>query len=221
MGKIQITTTEQFQILDLVADNRFLNQNFYFTGGTALAEFYLKHRFSEDLDFFSQETIDQELILSLMTTWSKKLGFKFSSRFVEVVYRFDLFFANGANLKVDFSYYQYPRVEKGNTTYKTLAVDSLRDIATNKLLTVNQRTDAKDFVDLYFLLTHHFTIWDLFNSANVKFKQMIVDRFLTSQDFLKIDDFTTLPRMIKPLTLDELQRFFRELAKKLAKTSVE
>lgn len=221
MGKIQIITAEQTRILDLVSSNRYLNRSFYFTGGTALSEFYLAHRFSEDLDFFSEKAIDQELILTLMTSWSQKLGFRFSSRFVEVVYRFDLHFSNGSNFKVDFAHYPHTRIEKGNTSYKTLPVDSLRDIATNKLFTVNQRTDVKDFVDLYFLLAKHFTIWDLFDSADVKFTQVIFDRYLTAQDFLRIEDFTTLPRMIKPVTLDDLKDFYRSLAKKLAKQVVE
>ncbi|MEW5692252.1 MAG: nucleotidyl transferase AbiEii/AbiGii toxin family protein [Candidatus Hydrogenedentota bacterium] len=33
---------------------KFFTQKFYLTGGTALSEFYLKHRISEDLDFFCE-----------------------------------------------------------------------------------------------------------------------------------------------------------------------
>jgi hypothetical protein len=32
-----------------------LTQEFYLTGGTALSAFYLQHRFSEDLDLFTQD----------------------------------------------------------------------------------------------------------------------------------------------------------------------
>ena len=31
-----------------------IKDNFFLTGGTALSAFYLRHRFSEDLDFFTQ-----------------------------------------------------------------------------------------------------------------------------------------------------------------------
>ena len=41
----QIKFLEEFQKIP------FLKDNFYLTGGTALAAFYLKHRYSEDLDF--------------------------------------------------------------------------------------------------------------------------------------------------------------------------
>jgi len=35
-----------------------LARQFYLTGGTALAAFYLHHRYSEDLDFFSETEFD-------------------------------------------------------------------------------------------------------------------------------------------------------------------
>ena len=44
---------------------------------------------------------------------------------------------------------EHKRLEEG-TKIKGFTVDSLRDIATNKLLTINQRTQVKDFVDLFF-----------------------------------------------------------------------
>lgn len=44
--------------------------------------------------------------------------------------------------------------------------------------------------------------------------------FQPFEEFLKIEDFTLLPKMIKPLTLDQLKSFFRVLAKKLGKKVV-
>ena len=53
-----IFTNRQLAFLKAVAGNKFLADNFYLTGGTALAVFYLKHRYSEDLDFFSEKEFD-------------------------------------------------------------------------------------------------------------------------------------------------------------------
>ncbi len=220
MGKISVLNQEQKNILDLICANKYLKDNFYFTGGTALSEFYLKHRYSEDLDFFSENRFDQQIILTLITEWSEMLNFRFTSRFVEIVYRFDIFFKNGINFKIDFGYYPYPRVEKG-IEYKTFTIDSLRDIATNKLFTLNQRTDVKDFVDLYFLLQNKYTVWDLFYSLEVKFKQFDLDIVILSEDLLKVEDFNLLPKMIKPLTLEGLKKFFRQKAIELARRAVE
>ena len=220
MGQISIITPEQKIILACVAKSDYLRQNFYFTGGTVLSEFYLHHRYSDDLDFFSEEKFDQQVIPTLITEWSEKYNFRFTSRFVEVVYRFDLMFPNKINLKVDFGFYPYKRLEKG-TKYQSLEIDTLRDISTNKLMTISQRTNVKDFVDLYFLLMGKYSFWDLLYSAEVKFKKLDIDRLLLAEDFLKVDDFETLPRMIIPITLEELKKFFREKAKELGTKAVE
>lgn len=220
MGQIHILTQEQGIILDLIAKDRYLSQDFYFTGGTALSEYYLRHRFSEDLDLFSQRKIDQEVISSIVNSWSTHLNFKYTARFVEVVYRFEFIFPKGRDLKVDFGYFPYQLMEKGLQS-KSLSIDSLRDIATNKMTTINQRTEVKDFVDLYYILQDKYTIWDLLYSAQVKFPNMIFDPFLLAQDLLKAEDFTILPRMVKHLTLGELKKFFREKAKELGRKAVE
>lgn len=216
MGKISVLTKEQKLILEAINEHKYLQENFYFTGGTALSEFYLHHRYSEDLDFFSKDRFDNQTIFTLVSDWSNKYHFRFTPRFVEVVYRFDLTFANGANFRLDFGFYPYKRIEKG-TSYKKIGVDSLRDIATNKISTVSQRTDIKDFVDLYFILQDKYTIWDLLYSAEVKFKNMEIDTELLALDMLKVDDFVALPRMIKPLRLEDLKKFFRQKAKELGR----
>lgn len=58
MGKIQILTKNQQALLHLVAGNGYLRDRFYFTGGTALSAYYLKHRYSDDLDFFSESEVE-------------------------------------------------------------------------------------------------------------------------------------------------------------------
>lgn len=58
----KILTENQLKILEKISGEKFIINNFYLTGGTALAEFYLKHRFSEDLDFFSEREFDTTAI---------------------------------------------------------------------------------------------------------------------------------------------------------------
>ncbi len=41
----------QRKFLDLAVLEPYLLKNYYWTGGTVLAEFYLRHRKSEDIDF--------------------------------------------------------------------------------------------------------------------------------------------------------------------------
>lgn len=184
-----------------------------------MAEFYLHHRLSEDLDFFSQKELDQEYLLDQMQKWSQKLGFKMESRFTEVVYSFNLTFTNNAKFKVDFGHYPYQLLEK-RLEDNGLMIDSFKDIAVNKFFTVNQRTSVKDFVDLYFLLQKEFTVWDLIYGKEAKFK-METEILSMAEDFLKVDEFDALPEMIKPLTLVELKNFFRKKAVELSQTAVE
>lgn len=218
MGKIQLLTKEQQIILDEVRQNDFLRSRYYFTGGTALSAFYLQHRYSEDIDLFSQEKLDNQVIFTLVQDLGQKHGFTIQSRSTEVTYIFDLTFKNGVGLKVDFAYYPYKRLRKG-VTFGGVETDSLLDIAVNKLLTVSQRNEVKDFVDLYFLL-QEFTVWDLMEGMGVKFK-IKTEPLLVAIDFLKVDDFDYLPKMIKKLDLETLKSFFRQKAKELGKRSVE
>lgn len=218
MGKNNLQTKEQELILDEISQNKFLCSSFYFTGGTALSLLYLHHRYSDDLDFFSQKEFDNQTILTLIELFSRKHQFTFSSRFAEVVYIFNLIFKNQRELKLDFGYYPYQQIEAGKT-YNSLKVDSLTDIAVNKLLTISQRSDVKDFVDLYFLLKK-FSLWDLIDGVKVKF-HMKLEPLLLASDFLKVDNFEYLPKMIKPLTLDKLKAFFIDKAKRLGKQAVE
>jgi len=54
-----ILNPDQELILKVLAHEKLFVKNFYLTGGTALSEYYLHHRISEDLDFFSEREIDK------------------------------------------------------------------------------------------------------------------------------------------------------------------
>lgn len=181
-----------------------------------MSAFYLKHRYSEDLDFFSEKRVDTEPIFTFFQELSNKYSFTFTSEFKEVVYTLLLTFDPTITLKIDFGYYPYKQIEVPHKI-NGIITDSLTDIAVNKLLTITQRTTVKDFVDLYFLL-NTFTRWDLIEGVRRKFR-MKLEPFILSSDFLKVEDFTFLPRMIKPLTLHELKLFYRQEAQTLGKKS--
>lgn len=217
MGQLTFTPLQK-SLFETITQHPFLPKSFYFTGGTALSAVYLHHRMSEDLDFFSETDFENEPILEIIKNIasSLKISYRFTirhhSRIVELVKKDKLL------TKIDFVYHPYKRLEKG-LAIKGFPVDSLLDIATNKLLIVNQRNEVKDFVDLYFLLKK-FTLWDLLCAIKEKYN-MDIDLILVASDFLKIADFDFLPRMIKPLAIEELKSFFREKAKELGKKSVE
>ncbi|MCX6705017.1 MAG: nucleotidyl transferase AbiEii/AbiGii toxin family protein [Candidatus Woesebacteria bacterium] len=49
-------TPRQKQFLDVVLRETYIVKTFYLSGGTALSSWYLHHRESYDLDFFSEKS---------------------------------------------------------------------------------------------------------------------------------------------------------------------
>ncbi len=56
--------------------DKWICEQFYLTGGTALAEFFLQHRLSEDLDFFSENDFDSSAINVFFAKNKKNLKIK-------------------------------------------------------------------------------------------------------------------------------------------------
>lgn len=218
MGKIIVITPEQQLLLDDFRNDSYLCSHFYFSGGTALSLFYLQHRESVDLDFFSEEQFDPQEILRKVISWVKKYNGTVEYVPVEQTHIFNITFPNKQIVKIDFVFYPYKRVEESKKI-DGIMVDSAIDIAVNKLLVVEQRAEVKDFVDLYFLLKQ-FTIWDLIEGVNTKFK-VAFDPFVIGSDFFKVEQFDYLPKMIKSLSLDELKSFFKQKSTEIGGRAVE
>lgn len=210
-----ILTKNQIAVLEKIGDNKFIADNFYLTGGTVLAEFYLKHRFSEDLDFFSEREFD---ILSIdVFLKNLKLELGISKIDFQQSYNRNIFFLhfNQEVLKIEFTYFPFPRIERGDSKYG-IKIDSLLDIAVNKLFTIYQRTKARDYIDLYFICTKAgYSMDDLIKRAKVKFDWHI-DPLQLGTQFIKATEAEDYPRMIQQVKNRVWQDFFLEEAKKLS-----
>lgn len=213
----KILTGEQERFLDLVSASPSLTKRFYLTGGTPLSAFYLHHRHSEDLDLFSEEEISLLGIRSFIGKVQKTCRLaKIDYRNFYGLHSFQLFFPNKIILKVDFNYYPFPRIEKG-MNYKKVAVDSLLDIAVNKVHTVAMKPRARDFIDLYFIVkTTRFSFSDLLLKAKIKFDWHI-DPVQLGTRLLEATEVVDYPRMIKKIDHREWKNFFVEEARKLKK----
>ncbi len=190
-----------------------LAKNFYLSGGTPLAAFYLKHRYSEDLDFFCEEEFNALSIDILLKKVKDKLGI--TKIDFQQSYNRNLFFCHLKNevLKTEFTYFPFPRLEKGSV-FEGVEVDSLTDIAVNKLFTIYQRTKARDYIDLFFIAKEHgFSIEELIHKAKLKFDWPI-DPVQLGTQFIKVKEAEDYPRMIKSLDKKALVEFFIAEAKK-------
>lgn len=122
-----------------------LAKSFYLTGGTALAAFHLGHRVSDDLDFFTDADVPVEAVLEFLRGLGMGIP-QYQHLFDRRVFLLPA--APQGPLKVEFTRYPFPRCESGSDA-GGIAIDSLRDILANKLLALTERSEPKDFVDLY------------------------------------------------------------------------
>ena len=217
MVKEGILTLEQKKVLGLISKEDYLVRRFYFTGGTPLAVFYLSHRISEDLDFFSEEEIYLPSIERFIGKTKKKLNlFKIDYKKFLGLHSFYLFFNKNNFLKIDFNYYPFPRIKKG-IKYKNITVDSIYDIAVNKVHTISMQARARDFIDIYFIIKEKGYSFERFlMDAKAKFDWNI-DPIQLGTQLIKANEVKDFPRMIRKINHKEWQGFFIEEAKKLKK----
>ena len=172
-NKISYIKSEQRKIARLIT-GKF--RKYYLTGGTALS-FYFDHRFSEDLDFFTQDyrKEDPDLIMDFV---SKESGFEFKLEACQddpklipmKVYSLGL--KKRCVLKIDF----VQDFEKNIKRIKN-GMHSLEDIYCRKIsaavgTTKKQditgriihagRQSVKDLFDLYYLSKHHRALSEFF-----------------------------------------------------------
>ena len=74
MGKKTILDKYQKEFLELVLKEPYILNHYYWTGGTALSELYLKHRESYDIDLFSEKEVYVPKIQKFVETAGRLLG---------------------------------------------------------------------------------------------------------------------------------------------------
>ena len=210
----EVLTDHQMLLLERIAREPAIRSSFYLTGGTALAGFYLEHRYSEDLDFFSEQDVEPQGI----TIFLQSLRDTLPIRTIDFQQSFNrnLYFLHFPDeiLKVEFTYFPFPRIEVGKEVFG-LPVDSPIDIAVNKLFTIYQQPRARDYIDLYCLVERYgWTLDELARKARIKFDWHI-DPLQLGTQFMKADDASDLPRMILQLPEDRWRSFFTKEAEQL------
>ncbi|MFQ5649422.1 MAG: nucleotidyl transferase AbiEii/AbiGii toxin family protein [bacterium] len=141
-------SSQQREVLLELVRAKIIDRRFFLTGGTALAVFYLHHRTSNDLDFFTTQQVDLgEVDFTIKTIWPQDYRkIKDSQTFLSVLIH---------DVKVDFvidplsMHETRPRYQFELNL--SLQIDSTSNIFSNKLTAMASRTEPKDFVDFYFL----------------------------------------------------------------------
>ena len=210
----KILTEFQLRFLKDFFNDTELAPHFYLTGGTALAAFYLAHRFSDDLDLFTLSEEKLELadrrVRGFLTRG--KYDFKFLREFRDEK-RIQIREEEGsAPLVIDLHWDYEPHFGEIHIV-EGIRVDSLLNIAVNKFLALwrRYRYEIKDYVDIYFLLTKGgFSYEQLKELADRKEGGFVEDIF--AAQIRAISTLRKFPKMIIPLTHEELEQYFLDLS---------
>ena len=213
MGKTILTTIQQ-KALDSIASDTIVKNHFYLSGGTALATYYLHHRLSEDLDFFSENEID----IPWLNTLSKKIKSTIGASKKDIQQSFNrnlVFFTIGKTiLKTEFTYFPFTQIEKPMVVNK-LHVDSLLDIAVNKFFTIYQKPASRHFIDLYCILQETEIRWEnMAKLARIKF-DTVIDPLQLGSQLVTASSIGQLPHMIKPIKESIWRTYFLKKAREL------
>ena len=194
---------------------------FALTGGTALAAFHLHHRVSEDVDLFAVAPLhDDELKYCEVLDFGQRaalatgLSIRAMCEHREPTMLFHQVFLTRGNeprLKIDMV--RDPGPLFGEVlVFDGIRVQSVLDIAVGKVTAVLGRLAARDYVDLYFLLQSGFEFERLLELA--KQKDLGLNEFYLGQAMKAVEKLSLadMPKMIKPIDLDEMKQFFVALA---------
>ena len=128
---------------------RILPAQTYLAGGTAVY-FYLQHRLSVDLDFFTQSNFNSEIFLSKAKGCFDKVSVELIEKDTIILYL--------SREKIKFSLFHFPykllspKYEAPLNTGITCPLASLNDIAAMKAIAIGQRGSIKDFIDLFCII---------------------------------------------------------------------
>lgn len=153
MDLISLLTRTQLRFLQAFFQEQNSEEPFYLSGGTALAAYYLEHRYSDDLDFFTRDRKNLEL-----TSHRERVEHAISAAGLAV---------QGPERRGDHVRYiisgdtdlehplvkvelilDTPRYFGRARNFDGVFVDDLLAIAVNKV-TALSRIEPKDYVDLY------------------------------------------------------------------------
>lgn len=132
---------------------------FYLTGGTALSRYYLKHRYSDDIDFFVNQNPEfkeqAQKIISLFKKedWNCEVQTT-ADNFVRLMIE-----RENISLKVDLVNdvaYHYGGFQEASFFKK---IDDWRNILSNKICAIS-RLEPKDIADILFLAKKYQFDWE-------------------------------------------------------------
>ncbi len=205
----------QDKVLGLVKEQ---NTSFFLTGGTALSRFFLRHRYSDDLDLFTSfdpgfekqvEKIKDCLILEFGDDFKTQIDQDYFKRF------FISEPGSGIDLKLEFINDVPFHAGKlwGNEIYDK--IDSWENILSNKISALS-RNEERDLADLLFI-SYQFEFNWMEVIENAKKKDDWVEEIKVSKYLFDVETLSGIKFMDENLKPVDLIPDFKIMAKDLIK----
>lgn len=191
--------------IKLIGNEKWLNFA-YLAGGTALA-LRLGHRKSLDLDFFTPEKFDEQIILNKLQETGQ---YKVRQTAWQTV--------KGRLFEISFSlfYYKYP-IQDQTDDFLGINIASLKDIAAMKINAIEGRGSKRDFIDLYFL-SQNFSLEEMLEFYDLKYDCLKEHKYsiLKSLNYFEDAESENPPQMIKEIDWNKIKDFFQKESKRLS-----
>ncbi|RUM44149.1 MAG: hypothetical protein DSY35_02550 [Desulfurobacterium sp.] len=203
---------ELYEKVIYVAQDRILNalgrafeNAFYLTGGTALSRFYFHHRLSEDLDLFTA-TENIKTAVPRIVKIIEDLGYSVSVKSTSVTFgRIFVSLEGKEKLKIDLVA-DYP-LEKPKAV-KDFFIDTIKNIAVNKIVAFEDRAELKDLVDLFYIVKEgKIDLNEILELADRKRVPVPYEELLTINTL----GLTGSVFLLKEVNIKELEDFLLEL----------
>jgi predicted nucleotidyltransferase component of viral defense system len=183
-------------------------QKAYLAGGTALA-LQLGHRISYDLDFFTKEEFNEQMLLPE----SKKIS---DFQLEKIAWRTIL--GKFEDVKFSIFYYKYP-ILYPIKKFGMINITDVLDIAAMKIAAVASRGTKRDFIDLYFICKETASLKEAINLYDRKYQNLAATKVHIIKSLVYFDDANPeeMPEMLKKVTWEEVKKYFENEVKKLVK----
>ena len=164
----EILNAAQQSLLPLMSQFR---REYYLVGGTAIA-LHIGHRRSVDFDMFKPTSLNHKKNLDRIAAsgFDYKVTRRVSDQMNLIV----------GDVKLTFFQYPFPVVSE-DVFGNVFRMPSLLSLAAMKAYALGRRSKWKDYVDLYFLLTRHFSLSEVVEKTVGIFGDLFSEKLFRAQ----------------------------------------
>jgi predicted nucleotidyltransferase component of viral defense system len=194
------------EIFDLIDQFGFI-ENFTLVGGSGLA-YYLNHRLSEDLDYFTWEaTLNKNLIDQFLDTISKNYQIKILNQSATEI---DLLIEN---TKITFFANNWQELKLNRQKiFQNTYIGNIELLTAMKVNTLSMRAKFRDYYDLFVLSKEKYTIKEMFEISKKKMPGLTKKIFAMQISYVEDIDDESIQHLSPKynVTLSEIHKYFEQ-----------